>query len=186
MTPPDWAEPLRRRPWTVLAGCALAAAVLGARVGAVPELPAVLYLAVAGVVLTVVDLALHRLPDAITLPSYGVAGALLAVAALADGDGARLAHALAGAAAFGLLFFVQWFVLPDALGFGDVKLAGVLGLYLGWYGLAAFWTGALVTFAAGGLVAVVLLAARRASRKDALPYGPFLVLGTFAAVLLHA
>ncbi|WP_019630751.1 prepilin peptidase [Actinomadura atramentaria] len=182
----DWTEPLRRRPLATAFGCALAAAALGVRTGARPELAAVLYLAVAGTLLAVVDAALRRLPDPLTLPSYPVAAALLGVAAAVDGDAARFGGALAGMAALGALYAVQWVAVPDHIGLGDVKLAGVLGLYLGWYGTAAWVAGLLIAVLSGGAAAAALLLARRAGRRDALPYGPFLIGGTFAAVLLYA
>ncbi|POM24025.1 Type IV leader peptidase family protein [Actinomadura rubteroloni] len=182
----DWTEPLWRRPALTVAACALAAAVLGARTFARPELAAVLYLGVVGALLVLVDLKLHRLPNPLTLPSYPIALALLGAAAAVEGDALPFVHALIGLATLWTLYAVQWFLLPGQIGFGDVKLAGVLGLYLGWYGSDAWVTGVVVTYLSGGLVAVGLLLARRRGRRDAIPYGPFMVAGTFAAILAFA
>ncbi|MEU5879593.1 A24 family peptidase [Spirillospora sp. NPDC047279] len=183
----DWTEPLRARPIGTAFGCAVMIALLTWRVGPHAALPAFLYLGVVGVALAVVDVALKRLPDPLTLPSYAIGAVLLAAAAPFTGDGgARLVHALIGMAALWALFAVQWFLLPSAIGLGDVKLAGVLGLYLGWLGADAWLLGVFATFVTGGLVAVALLVTRRAGRGSELPYGPFMLLGTLIAVLVHA
>jgi leader peptidase (prepilin peptidase) / N-methyltransferase len=177
----------------VALACVAVATLVGWRVGVRPELPAFLYLAVVAVALAVVDIALKRLPDPLTLPSYGVGAALLGAAApFTTGGTARFLHALIGMAALWALFAVQWFVIPDEVGRGDVKLAGVLGLYLGWLGLEAWMLGTVGTFLLGGLFAAVLMALGRVSskshvnRKSQIPYGPFMLVGTLAAVLIHA
>jgi leader peptidase (prepilin peptidase)/N-methyltransferase len=69
------------------------------------------------------------------------------------------------------------------MGFGDVKLAGVLGLYLGWLGWAEVVTGAFLGFLFGGVVGMALMAARKAGRKSQIPFGPFMLVGAFVAVL---
>ncbi|MQY02347.1 prepilin peptidase [Actinomadura macrotermitis] len=183
----DWTEPLRSRPVPVLIGCAAVAALLCGRIGPRPELPALLYLGVVSVLLTAVDIALRRLPDPLTLPSY-VIGALLLGAAVpfTDGGGARFTHALIGMAALWALFAVQWFAMPKAMGFGDVKLSGVLGLYLGWYGASAWMLGTFAMFATGGVFSIALLVSRRADRKGFIPFGPFMLLGALIGVFLHA
>ncbi|WP_018655758.1 prepilin peptidase [Actinomadura flavalba] len=168
-----------------IAGALLAALLCGA-FGARhpgPVLPALLYLAVLAVLLGHVDLAVKRLPDRFTLPSYGIAGVLLAVAVpFADDGAARLLGALAGMAALFLVYGVQIVLVPSGIGFGDVKLSGVLGLYLGWFGLRAWTTGLLLTYLVGGLVAVGLLIVRR-TREGEFPFGPYMLAGTVAAVL---
>jgi leader peptidase (prepilin peptidase)/N-methyltransferase len=179
----EWISLLRRRWQVVTAAAVIAALLLGLRAGARPDLPAVLYLAVLGVLLTAVDLALLRLPDPLTLPSYPAAALLLGVAApFTEHGGTRYLHALVGMAALWLFYAVQWFALPGRIGLGDVKLAGVLGLYLGWYGAGAALFGVVTTHLLAGGYAIVLLVTRRAGPKSDLPFGPFMVLGTFAAV----
>ncbi|MFG2000063.1 prepilin peptidase [Spirillospora sp. NPDC048911] len=183
----DWTEPLRARPVPAALVCAAVLALLTWRVGVEPALPAFLCLGTVGTALGFVDVAIKRLPDPLTLPSYGVGAALLGAAApFTDGGSGRFLHALIGLAALWALFAVQWFLMPSAIGLGDVKLAGVLGLYLGWLGLDAWLLGVVATFVIGGLVAAGLLAARRTGRKSELPYGPFLLLGALLAVLVHA
>ncbi|MGW3774303.1 prepilin peptidase [Actinomadura verrucosospora] len=157
--------------------------VLGWRVGFEPVLPALLYLAAAGALLGFIDLGVRRLPDRFTLPSYGVAAVLLAAAAPFTEDGARrFEHALAGMAALFALYFAQALLVPSGIGLGDVKLSGVLGLYLGWFGQHAWITGLLTTYLTGGLVALGIMIARR-SRKGDFPFGPYMLAGALVAVL---
>jgi leader peptidase (prepilin peptidase)/N-methyltransferase len=183
---PDWIEPVARRPLPVaiVAGAVLAPVVW--RIGPRPELLAFCYLGVIGVVLSFIDAALHRLPDPLTLPSYPIGAVLLGLAVpFTDGGGARYVHALIGLGALFLLFAVQWFVAPNAVGLGDVKLSGVLGLYLGWLGFSAWTMGVFAMFVFGGVYAVGLLVTRRATRKTAIPFGPFMLVGVLAAVVCY-
>jgi leader peptidase (prepilin peptidase) / N-methyltransferase len=162
------------------------------RFGPSPALPAFCYLAAIGVPLAVIDARCQRLPDALTLPSYPVALALLGLAALFAPSG--LGHflgALTGLALAWGVFLFQVLIYPAGLGWGDVKLSGLLGLYLGWLGggwvdqdtlVAGLFLGYLFAAAAG----LALLAARRASRKSHLPFGPYLLVGAFTAILLSS
>jgi leader peptidase (prepilin peptidase)/N-methyltransferase len=86
------------------------------------------------------------------------------------------------AALFGLYFLLA-FIYPAGMGFGDVKLAGVLGMYLGWLGWAEVITGAFLGFLLGGVVGALLMAVRRAGRKSQIPFGPYMLLGAFIAIL---
>lgn len=176
--PAAWA-----RPW-----CAIAAAlVCGAfawRFHAGSELVAYLYLAVVGSLLAVVDVAVKRLPNPFTLPSYVVGLVLLGGAALLDGHPERIRYAVTGLAVLWALYAAQHLIAPGAIGWGDVKLAGVLGLYLGWLGSAAWWLGVLAGFVFGGLYASAILLTRRGSRKSEIPFGPFMLAGAVAGILL--
>ena len=69
------------------------------------------------------------------------------------------------------------------MGFGDVKLAGLLGLYLGWLGWIELAVGAFAAFLFGGLVGLALLVTGRAGRKSHLPFGPFMLVGALLAIL---
>src|SRR5699024_10447667 len=102
-----------------------------------PLLPALVYLVAIGVALTMIDLDHHRLPNAIVLPSYPVVALLLVAAAAMTGDWWALARAgIGGAALFGF-FLLLVLIYPAGMGWGDVKLAGVLGMMLGYLGWAA-------------------------------------------------
>ncbi len=106
--------------------------VLGWRFGASWELPAYLYLGAVGVALGAIDLDTRKLPNSIVLPSYGVAAALLGLASLLGHDGAAALRAVgAGAALYAFYYALAW-IWPRGMGFGDVKLSGVVGMYLGW------------------------------------------------------
>ncbi|MFI0410969.1 prepilin peptidase [Actinomadura sp. 3N508] len=172
----------------VLMGLVTAAlyGVLGWRAGPEPVLPALLYLAAVGTLLGFIDVKAKRLPDRFTLPSYGIAAALLAGAAPFTDDGLRrFEHALLGMALLFGLYFVQAFLVPSGIGMGDVKLAGVLGLYLGWFGQDAWILGLLATYLLGGVAGVGIMIARR-SRKGEFAFGPCMLAGAFLALLAYS
>ncbi len=150
-------------------------------------LPAFAYLAAVSVALWLIDIDVRRLPDAIVLPSYPVALALLALASWAPGGaadwGALLRAVLAGAALFAF-YVVLVVVYPAGMGLGDVKLAGLLGLYLGWVGWSSVVVGAFAAFLLGGVFGALLMATRGVGRRTAIPFGPWMLLG--AAVGLVA
>ena len=167
---------------TVLAAAVLGA--VGARIGAEPHLPAYLWLGTVGVVLAVVDLDCFRLPDRLTLPAYPVGGALLAAASAAEADWAALGRAVLAAAVVGGAALLLALLAPGGgLGFGDVKLLGLLGLHLGWLGWGEVAVGAVLGFGIGAVAAVTLLVLRRAGLKDAIPFGQWLIAGALAAVV---
>jgi leader peptidase (prepilin peptidase)/N-methyltransferase len=154
------------------------------RFGLTPVLPAYLYLAAIAVALAVIDLDVQRLPNAIVLPSYVVGGVLLGVAAWVGHDWWAAARGLVAMSALWLLYFGLSLTYKGGMGFGDVKLAGLLGLYLGFIGWGPVWIGALAGFVIGGLVGVGLLVTRRATRRTAVPFGPAMLAGALLAVFL--
>ncbi len=152
--------------------------------GLVWLLPLLLVLGSAGIALFFIDLEHHRLPDAIVLPLYPVTVAGLVLAGAMSGRWA-VGSALVGGAIWLVVIGGLWLVTGGrGMGFGDVKLAPVLGVTLGWVGVSAAAVGLLVAFGTGAVVGLALMAARRAGRKSALPFGPFLLIG--AAVGLVA
>lgn len=173
--------------WHPAAGLVTAAVfvIMAVRFGASPVLPAFCFLAAIGVALAFIDAGHRRLPDALTLLAYPVALALLGVAAPAVSDGGRhFLVALIGLAAAWLLFLIQALIYPAGIGWGDIKLSGVLGLYLGWLGVGALVAGLFLGYLLAALAGLGLLAARRATRKSLLPFGPFLLVGTLIAIVL--
>jgi len=146
------------------------------------SLVAFLWLAGVSVALAVIDLEHHRLPDAIVLPSYAVGGALLVVSSILVGDWAALARAAIGLASLFAFYLIAALSYPGGMGFGDVKLAGVLGLYLAWLGWGEFAVGAFAAFLLGGLFAVVLLVTRRVQRTGGIPFGPWMLAGAWVGV----
>jgi leader peptidase (prepilin peptidase) / N-methyltransferase len=163
-----------------LTGAALA--VIAGAVGAAPELPAFLYLGAVGVLLALIDLDVRRLPDALTRPSYVAGIVLLGLAALVEQDAEAMARALLGALALFAFYLLLAFINPAGMGMGDVKLAGILGLYLGWLGWGQLIAGAFLAFLLGSLVGLALMATRRAGLKSRIPFGPFMLLGALAAI----
>jgi leader peptidase (prepilin peptidase)/N-methyltransferase len=158
-------------------------AVMALRFGLSPVLPAFWLLAALAVVLAVIDLRHRRLPDPLTLPAYPAAAALLGAGALAVPGGARhFLSALAGMAAAWLFFLLLALVYPAGLGWGDVKLSGVIGLYLGWLGAAALLAGLLGAFVLAAVAGLGLMAAGKATRKSHIPFGPFMLASAIAVI----
>jgi leader peptidase (prepilin peptidase) / N-methyltransferase len=161
--------------------CGLLAVASGAR----PVTAVWLLLAPAGVLVALVDVAVRRLPDVLTLPMAAAAAVLLGVASLlprADGSWPR---ALLGALALAAFYLVQFLISPRLMGFGDVKLALPLGLALGWYGWAALVAGTLATWLLGALTTLPRLL-RRPRTAATVPFGPFMLAGTALVVALWA
>jgi leader peptidase (prepilin peptidase) / N-methyltransferase len=158
---------------------------VAARFGWSWELPAYLYLAAVAIALAAIDLDVMRLPDRIVLPSYAVAPVLLLPAAVLGRDWNAITRGLLAAA---MMYALYWIlaVLPKGMGGGDVKLAPLLGLYLGWLGWGPVAVGAFAGFLLGGIVGVILLLTRLASRKSRIPFGPYMLAGAFLAVFAAA
>ncbi len=147
------------------------------------ELPAYLYFAAIAVALGLIDLDVKRLPNAIVIPSYAVSGLLLLLPAILQPAWMEYANAWLGALVLFAFYFALAYIYPAGMGFGDVKLAGVLGLYLGWLGWGALLVGGFLGFLLGAVVGVVLIVVNRAGRKTAIPFGPFMLLGTLLGII---
>ena len=153
-------------------------------VAALLELIAFLWLAGASVALAIIDVEHHRLPDAIVLPSYAVGLVLLGASSALSGEWDALLRGVVGMAALFVFYLALALVKPGAMGLGDVKLAGVLGLWLGWLGWGELVVGAFAAFLLGGLFSIVLLATRRAQRTGGIPFGPWMLAGAWVGVLV--
>ncbi|WP_448639891.1 prepilin peptidase [Geodermatophilus sp. URMC 63] len=178
----------RPSPARVLSSSAVLAVLLCGAVlltGARPATLALAWAAGAAVVLAQVDLAVHRLPDRVTLLAAAVcAAALLADAALLGTWPALLRAVLAAAAAGGIALATA-LAAPAGLGLGDVKLLALLGLVLGWAGWGVLLAGVFLGVLAGAAVSLLLVATRRAGWRTALPFGPPLLLGAVLALALE-
>jgi leader peptidase (prepilin peptidase)/N-methyltransferase len=180
----DCGNPISARYPLVEAGTAALFAVMALRFGWDWELPAYLYFAAVGLALALIDFDVKRLPDVLTLPSYVVAAALLGLAAgLGSHPGAPL-RAVIAAAAVGGFYFVVWFIYPAGIGYGDVKLAPVVGAYLGWISYGATAVGVFLGFLYGSVIGVAVMAAGKANRKSKLPFGPFILAGALTGILV--
>ncbi|MFJ7291612.1 prepilin peptidase [Streptomyces collinus] len=165
---------------------ALVCAVLAAATGTRPELGVWLLLAPAGVLLTVVDFRVRRLPDPLTLPFAGAALVLLGLTALVPEHAGQWTTAVLGSLALGGGYFVLFLINPAGMGFGDVKLALGTGAALGWYGWPTVMLGTFAGFLLGALYGAALVITRRADRKTAIPFGPFLITGALLGLLVGA
>ncbi|MBC7723761.1 MAG: prepilin peptidase [Burkholderiaceae bacterium] len=157
-----------------------------ARFGLTPPevfaLPAFAYFAVVAVAVSAADIRSHRIPNRIVYPSYAVSTALIAVASL--GGGWAFVRAVAGAAALFAVYLLLAWAVPQGLGFGDVKLAGLIGLHLAWLGWGDLIAGTLLAFLLGGIHAIVLLVLGRAGRGTRIAFGPWMLAGAVGTILL--
>ena len=208
---PETSQPppeARAVPPALVVGC-VTAVLLGALAARAPHgtaardlvLAAACWLAICAVPLIFTDLAVSRLPDPLTAAAYaGTAALLLLAAATASGSTASaavgsaaagghpaswsaLARALLGGLALAGFYLLLMIISPSGMSLGDVKLAASLGTLLAWFGWRVLIAGGAAGFLLGGLSGVVLLASRRADRKQLIPFGPFMMAGTFLAVL---
>jgi leader peptidase (prepilin peptidase) / N-methyltransferase len=152
------------------------------------ELPALLLMGWALVVVTLIDLPHRIIPNALTYPLAPILLGLLTLAALMDGAWGDLRRAVI----VGLALPVGMFVLSEifrfargqaGMGMGDVKLAVSLGLVLGYLGGWETVVALYATIIAAVLVAVVLMLAGKAKLASRIPFGPYLALGTLIAIL---
>lgn len=171
-------------PIVELANAGLWAAV-GARFAGTPAaIPAYFLLAAALLAISVIDLEHYIIPNRILYPVGFASVPLLAFASAVEGEWWALARALIGAAGAFAFFFVLHFISPRSMGFGDVRLSFVLGLYLGWLGGLEVPFGLFAGFLYGAVIGVILIAAGRRGRKQHIPFGPFLAAGAMTFVLV--
>jgi leader peptidase (prepilin peptidase) / N-methyltransferase len=155
----------------------------GFRFGWSWELPAFLVLGSALVALSAIDFRTKRLPRGITHTAALLAAPWLVAAALVADEPSRIVTALVGAVASFIAFFAIFVLARGGFGDGDVRLAPLLGLHLGWIRLGLVPLGLFLGFLLGAVVGVVMLVAGRAGRRSALPFGPFMAAGAVIAVL---
>ncbi|MFB7180674.1 prepilin peptidase [Streptomyces sp. NPDC056257] len=184
--PPAAAAPhaYGRRAFPLAALTAAVCAGLAAAVGARPEGVVFVGLAPVVVLLALVDRAVHRLPDVLTLPLAAGAAALLGVAAPLPRAGGDWRLALLGGGALGAAYLVLHLINPAGMGFGDVKLALSLGVALGWYGWGVWMAGAFLGLLYGALYGLILLLRGSATREQGFAFGPFMAAGALTGVLL--
>ncbi|MEU6387348.1 A24 family peptidase [Streptomyces bauhiniae] len=189
---PGWlgTRPCPQCPRAKTAGLPLATATISALLalatGPRPELAAWLLLTPVATLLTTVDLRVHRLPDPLTLPLTPAVLTLLALATRLPDHTGTYRTALYGALTLAAAYLALHLLNPSGMGFGDVKLAPALGAALGWYGWPTLLLGTFATFASGAIYGLALVVSGRANRKSAIPFGPFLLLGTLLGVLAGA
>jgi leader peptidase (prepilin peptidase)/N-methyltransferase len=170
----------------VEAGTAVIFALLAWKIGTDWVLPAFLYLGAVGLALALIDLDVRRLPNVLTLPSYVVGAVLLTAASALSGSWGALGRAAIGMAALYAFYFLLAIIKPGGMGFGDVKLAGVLGMYLAYLGWGVLIVGAFLGFLLGGVGGILLMIFRKAGRKSTIPFGPYMLAGALLAILFGA
>jgi leader peptidase (prepilin peptidase) / N-methyltransferase len=153
------------------------------RLGATWQLPAFCVFFASLMAISVIDLDHFIIPNRVIYPTLAVTAPLLVLAAAADGSWGHLRNAaIGGVAGFAALFVIH-FISPRGMGFGDVRLAGMIGMMLGWLGLRYIVLGLFLGFLLAAVIGIVLIAARLKTRKDAVPFGPFMAMGAVLAVL---
>lgn len=162
--------------WLVAAVSALAGGCSAAVANGPVQLITFVILAIGCGWLALVDLATYRLPDRLVFPLYGVAILGLGFSTIATGHPRRLLAAVITGAAVLAGYFILG-LITGRLGLGDVKLAGLIGLMLGWAGPSQTALGALAGFAVGAVMAGALLIFRRTDRKADFPFGPAMIIG---------
>ena len=181
----------RRSPlWWLVPGMALVWGLLGWRFGGghAGALPAYLLFATLGGALVAIDLDVHRLPDVLQLPAMPALAVLLALASLVAGDWGPLLRAVIAWAVLLVGYFVLVLVSPGGtgMGLGAVKLAGLMGLALGWLGWVPLLVGVYAGFLVGGLVALAALLARRVGWRSSIAFGPPMIAGALVGILVPA
>ncbi|MFE7630407.1 prepilin peptidase [Kocuria sp. NPDC057446] len=146
------------------------------------QIPAYLFFAAVAVVLTVIDLRHHLLPNAVVLPALGIGFLLLTLAAAGENAWGALLRAVLGALVLFGLYLVLALISPAGLGMGDVKLAAVLGLFLGFQGWGTLFVGAVLASVIGAVAGLAVLASRRGGMRSDVPFGPSMLAGALAAV----
>jgi leader peptidase (prepilin peptidase) / N-methyltransferase len=172
--------------WQVAAASAIGGFAVGFRLGNDPVVLTFLAFSLGCVLLAFIDLAVRRLPDQLTAPLavLGVVG--LGTTSYLGRDMTPLLRGLTGAALAGGLFLGLAYIKPDegGMGLGDAKLGAVLGLFLGYLGWGDLTLGVFAGSLAASVFGVFMLSSGRLTRKSAMTYGPFLLIGALFAVLV--
>ncbi len=165
----------------------LALAGVGAGVGVVvgPTWPLGAYLVffLGLALMSVIDLRHYIIPNRILYPTLIGTMGLLGVAAIAMGTPSRFAMAVIGMAVAFLFFFLTSVIYPAGMGFGDVRLAALIGLGAGWLSLTHVFLAVMTGLLLASMIGVGLIAFRRRGRKEAIPFGPFLAVGATVAIV---
>jgi leader peptidase (prepilin peptidase)/N-methyltransferase len=178
-----------RTPPSALVAGGLTAVLLGALAVRVPgglALAAACWLAACAVPLAFIDIAVSRLPNPLTAAAYAGTALLLLLAAAVGGSEtswSALRRAVLGGLALAGFYLLLLIISPSGMSLGDVKLAAALGTLLAWFGWRVLIAGGAAGFLLGGLAGVMLLVSRRASRRQLIPFGPFMIAGAVLAVL---
>ncbi|MCZ2403235.1 prepilin peptidase [Paenarthrobacter sp. Z7-10] len=142
------------------------------------------YFVLVAVRLSVIDIRTHLLPNRIIFPACAAAGPVLVLACLLSGDAAAAARTVLAAVALWCFYLGLRLLHPAGMGMGDVKLALLLGLDLGFLGWSQVLYGTVAAFLLGGVWGVALIVTRRGNGRTQIPFGPFMLGGALASMLL--
>lgn len=164
-------------------GTACLFAITGWRFGFNAALPVYLFLAALSIALSAIDLDTKRLPDRIVLPAYPIAVGL-GLLTVIDHGAWPLIRACIGGAILAAIYLLLWILTSGkGIGYGDVKLAGLVGAFAAYLGWGQLVVGAFGAFLIGAMIGVVLIVFGKAGRSTAVPFGPFMFAGVWVAVL---
>lgn len=135
--------------------------------------------------LVAIDIRTHRLPNRIVLPTLGALVVLGVVDAIASGESAAMIRAAFGMLILGGFYAALRLLSREGMGGGDVKLAAVIGLILGWHSWQALAVGAASAFVLGALFAVSLIMLRRADGSTRIAFGPWMIIGALLGILME-
>ncbi|GAC1312123.1 MAG: A24 family peptidase [Acidimicrobiales bacterium] len=133
--------------------------------------------------ITVIDFDHFIIPNRVIYPTLFITAPLLLAAAALGGDWVRAEHAAMGGVAGFVALFAVHVISPRGMGFGDVRLAGVIGMMLGWLGLAFVALALFLSFLLASVIGIGLMVTRIKGRKEAVPFGPFMAAGALIAAL---
>ncbi|MCP3996450.1 MAG: prepilin peptidase [bacterium] len=145
-------------------------------------LPAIAVFGSATLALTLIDQDHQLIPNRVLFPAMGIAAVLLVVGSIADGDGRQLIQAGIGAVAYFAVLLIVALIARGGFGMGDVKLALLLGLFLGYRGRDSLAVGFMLAILLGGVASILVLIFTRKGKGSKFAYGPYLVLGSWIAL----
>jgi leader peptidase (prepilin peptidase)/N-methyltransferase len=159
------------------------ASSLGAGAAVILVTMALCYFGAISMALTLIDRATHRLPNAIVLPAYAVLAVILSGAAALSGEWVAGARAALSAGCLFAAYLTLALISPRGMGMGDVKLSGVIGLITGWIGWTAVVVATVIAFVLAALVALGLVATRRAGGATHIAFGPWMLAGAWIGIV---
>ena len=134
---------------------------------------------------SIIDYTTHRLPRGVTFRAAIIGGPLLTLAAINHDDNGRIGVMFASFIVTLVLFAFLTAISKGGIGGGDVRLAPILAMFLGWLGASHVYIGLGIGFILGGVVATGMLVTRRASTSTRIAFGPFLCIGAVIAVFVQ-
>jgi leader peptidase (prepilin peptidase)/N-methyltransferase len=143
-----------------------------------------LYFAAVSIALAMIDIDTFRLPAVIVWISWAVGAVTLGGAALLSGQPQAAVRTVAGGLALWSLYRLLHLIYPAGMGYGDVRLAGLIGGYLAFFSWQVLLAGAFLGFLVGGVVGVVLILVKRSSLRAHIPYGPYMLTGAWLGLLV--